>query len=450
MHTLLFLEPGHFHATLTLREPNPRVSPEIVVYAQDAPDAAGRPGPEPRDFLALIERFNERAERPTQWRPTVVTARDPLARLIAERRGDVVVLAGRNGGKARTFRRLRESGFHVLADKPWLVEPEDLADVRASLAGWPLVMEIMTGRHDVANRLFKRLVDSPELFGDFRGDGPAIELASVHHLEKLVDGAPLRRPPWYFDVRVQGSGAVDITTHVVDQSQWLCEGRGLAHGETPRLDSARQWATPVAPEAFRRITGEADFPPELQSRVHGGVLDYSCNAELGYRIGGIEARASVSWNVSTPPGGGDTSMTVARGTHADVLMERAAHTGYRRKLLVQPHDVAERVLVDAVAAIRAHEPGVDVAPADRGRYEVTIPPALDLGHESHFARVLDEFVRLIDERRWPSALAERTLAKYTLLADAAARVRGDGPAPAANAEASVTGMNTATEKASGS
>src|SRR5713101_1063855 len=89
MHTLLFLEPGHFHATLTLREPNPRVSPEIFVYAQDGPEGAGRTGPEGagrpgaelRDFLALVERFNARAERPTRWRPVVVTAGDPLGRL---------------------------------------------------------------------------------------------------------------------------------------------------------------------------------------------------------------------------------------------------------------------------------------------------------------------------------------------------------------------------------
>ena len=45
MHTLAFLEPGHFHATLTLRDPSPRVSPEVFVYATA--------GPELDDFLAL-------------------------------------------------------------------------------------------------------------------------------------------------------------------------------------------------------------------------------------------------------------------------------------------------------------------------------------------------------------------------------------------------------------
>ncbi|MGH7342584.1 MAG: hypothetical protein ACREKH_19030, partial [Candidatus Rokuibacteriota bacterium] len=186
MHTLLFLEPGHFHATLTLREPNPGVSDELFIYASDGA------GPDVRDFLGLIDRFNGRVERPTRWRPVVVSDADPLSRLHAERRGDVVVVAGRNGGKARMFRRLHEAGFHVLADKPWLVEPEDLEPIRASLSGWPLLMEIMTGRHDVAAGLFKRLVDDREVFGDFRDDGTAIELASVHHLEKTVDGAPLR------------------------------------------------------------------------------------------------------------------------------------------------------------------------------------------------------------------------------------------------------------------
>jgi hypothetical protein len=50
-----------------------------------------------------------------------------------------------------------------------------------------------------------------------------------------------------------------------------------------------------------------------------------------------------------------------------------------------------------------------------------VPPALDGGHETHFPRVLDQFLSVVDDRRWPAALAERTLAKYTLLAEAAAR-----------------------------
>jgi predicted dehydrogenase len=425
MHTLLFLDPGHFHGALTLRVPQPRAADEIFVYARE--------GAELRDFLDLIERFNRRSPDPTRWRPVVTTSDDPLERLVAERRGDVVVLAGRNGGKARTMRRLHDSGFHVLADKPWLVEPADLADVRASIEDWPLAAEIMTGRHDVAAGLVRKLVGTPALFGAFRDAGAAIEQESVHHLEKLVDGAPLRRPWWYFDVRVQGSGPVDITTHVVDQAQWLV-GDDEA---SPALVSARAWATAVPAAAFRRITGEAGFPRELAPFVDGDTLSYRCNAELVYRIGRVTASASTRWNLAPSPGGGDAAHTVAHGTRADVRLEQSARTGHRRRIFVEPRTDATDVvqsLRDTVAGWQTELPGIDVAPAGPGAYEVTVPPAGDGGHETHFARVLDQFLTIVDDRRWPAALARRTLAKYTLLAEAAAKTGAADAMPSAKGE----------------
>jgi predicted dehydrogenase len=412
MHTLLFLDPGHFHAALTLRVTQPRVADEVFVYARE--------GPELRDFLTLLDRFNGRASSATRWRPVVTTSDDPLARLVAERRGDVVVLAGRNGGKARTIRRLHESGFHVLADKPWLVEPGDLEHVRASLAGWPLAAEIMTGRHDVAAGLVKRIAGTPALFGAFRDDGSAIEQESVHQLEKLVDGAPLRRPWWYFDVRVQGSGPVDIPTHIVDQAQWLV-GDDRAQ---PTLISARAWSTDVPEAAFRRITGETGFANELAPFIRDRVLSYRCNAELVYRIGRVTASASTRWNLAPSPSGGDATQTRVRGTRADVRLEQSANTGHRRKVFVESHtDPAgfARDLREAVATWQAALPGLDMVPAGTDAYELTMPPTLDGGHETHFPRVLDDFLGIVDAQRWPGALVERTLNKYALLAEAAAK-----------------------------
>src|SRR5438445_3558476 len=312
MHTLLFLDPGHFHAALTLRSPQARPAAEVFVCA--------RGGAGLRDFLVLVERVNRRSPAPTRWRPVVTPADDPLGRLGDERRGDVVVVAGKNGGKARTMRRLHDAGFHVLADKPWRVEPADLEHVRASLEGWPLAAEIMTGRHDLAGGLVKRLVGAPELFGAFRADGPAIEQESVHQLEKLVDGAPLRRPWWFFDVRVQGSGPVDIPTHVLDQAQWLVAGDPAA----PALLSARAWSTRVPAEAFRRITGEAGFPRELEPFVDDGALSYRCNAELVYRIGRLTASAATRWNLGPLPGRPAASPSLGPGPRAHLRLEQSA------------------------------------------------------------------------------------------------------------------------------
>jgi predicted dehydrogenase len=410
-HTLLFLDPGHFHAALTLRVPHPRVADEVVVYSD---------GAELRDFLGLVERFNARPVSPTRWRVAVVRGADPLARLVDERRGDVVVLAGRNGGKARAIRRLHEAGFHVLADKPWLVDRDDLDDVRASLADWPLAMEIMTGRHDLPARLWQRLVATPGVFGAFRADGAAIEFDSVHHLQKLVDGAPLRRPWWFFDVRVQGSGAVDIPTHLVDRTQWLLEGTGIAPSAMPRLVSARTWPTLVPVEAFSAITGQPAFPPELKPFVEGDALAYRCNARIEYRVGAVTTRAETRWDLAPPAGGGDTSVMVAHGTGASVRLEQSARTGHRRQILVDMHEGSARALVERVAGWQAEFPGVRVEPAGAGGREVVVPAALDGGHETHFALVLDEFLAAIDAHRWPAALAQRTLAKYALLAEVAA------------------------------
>ena len=70
-YTLLFLNPGHFHAALTLREIHPLVNEEFHVYAEDGPDL--------RTFLELVASFNDRDERPTCWRPIVNTGLCPLA-----------------------------------------------------------------------------------------------------------------------------------------------------------------------------------------------------------------------------------------------------------------------------------------------------------------------------------------------------------------------------------
>ena len=421
MHTLLFLDPGHFHAALTLRVPHPGVSDEIVVYAPEEPSSdAG--GAELRDFLGLVERFNTRHDGPTRWKPVVVTGRDPLRRLVEERRGDVVVLAGKNGGKARTMRRLHDAGFHVLADKPWLVEPDDVGDIEASLADWPLVMEIMTGRHDLASRLLARLVAAPEVFGTWREETPAIELDSAHHLEKLVDGAPLRRPWWFFDVRVQGSGPVDIPTHQVDQTQWLAESRGGAPGVVPELVDARAWSTRVPVDAFRRITGAAAVPAPLVALVDGDGLGYRCNAELRYRLGAVTARASARWDLAPAPGGGDTYRTVAHGTHADVGVEQGPHTGHRRRVFVEPRVDVAGVVRSLDAMLATWESAAGRLLVERGageRRDIAIPPGLDGGHETHFARVLDDLLVAIDEHRWPETTVRRTLAKYALLAAAA-------------------------------
>jgi predicted dehydrogenase len=414
-HTLVFLEPGHFHAALTLRARNPDVRDEIVVYASA--------GAELDDFLALVASFNARRERPTGWRPVAHVSANPLERLLAERPGDPVILAGRNDRKSSVMRRLHDAGHPVLADKPWLAGPDGLGDVEHVLAGGPPAIEIMTGRHELTSILTERLVHDPDVFGAFREDGEAaISLGSVHYLAKLVNGVPLRRPPWFFDVRVQGDGIADIPTHMVDQVQRLTT-RPPAGPSDVTLLSARRWATRVPRDVFARITEAPDFPAELEPMVDDGALAYFGNCEMRFRVGAVIAGLSARWDLAVPPGGGDTHEALFRGTKALIRVEQTARSGFRRRLVVEPgDDAAAAALGRAATRWQADLPGLHALPVAEG-FELQIPDALRTGHEEHFPLVLRDFLDHVERGSAPAALAASTLVKYRLLTQAGTLAR---------------------------
>ena len=418
MHTLLFLEPGHFHAALTLRVANPRIDPAIHLYA--------RPGPERDAFLALVRSFNDRPDEPTGWDVRVHEAADPERALVEERRGDVVVLAGRNRPKLGAIARLHAAGLHVLADKPWLTDGAALTDLERATAGWPLAMDIMTFRHEVVAGLTQKIAADPELFGalDAQADEPAIDIQSVHHLLKVVNGAPLRRPAWYYDTRIQGDGLVDIQSHMADQAQWILgDGPGFSFERDYELEDARRWSTPVPRELFRASTGRGDFPEALAPQVEAGVLRLACNGEIRYRLRDAPVRQRAEWGQREPEGGGDAHRTTVRGERATVIARRGPETGFRGELHVAPREPGpgfEARLSERLAAWEDELPGLSHRPSPLGR-EIVIPAALHTPHEAHFAMVLDDFLDRLDAGEWPAALAARIRARYTLLARARER-----------------------------
>src|SRR3954471_20596248 len=89
---LITLDPGHFHASLVHREMYPGVvSPVVHIYAPL--------GPELNEHLARLSLFNHRAENPTTWQLEIHTSPDFFQRMLREKPGNAVVLAGRNDVK---------------------------------------------------------------------------------------------------------------------------------------------------------------------------------------------------------------------------------------------------------------------------------------------------------------------------------------------------------------
>jgi predicted dehydrogenase len=415
-HTIVVLNPGHFHAGLTLRKSHPRLHEDVYVYSEDGPDV--------ESFLRIVQSFNERPKDPTRWKLHVYRGPDYLEHLRAERPGDVAIIAGRNDTKMASIHRLHADGFYVLGDKPWLIAASELGMLNQTAPTPPLAMDILTERHEAATLVQKALTEHSAVFGEFRtgGDEPAIAMKSVHHLYKIVNQKPLVRPAWFFDTAVQGEGMTDVTTHLVDLVQWMTgRGQPFQYERDIELLSARQWPTPVPQDIFGRITGLPDFPAALRNRVEGGALQYLCNAGLSYRVRGVAVYLESLWNLAIPEGGGDTHDAIVRGTRADLVIEQGPATRFVTELTVRPleNDTAfARALTDAVASLQSTFPGIAVEPTDQV-YRITIPAALRTTHEEHFAAVLEEFLGYIDSGEQPANLGPDLIAKHTLLARAA-------------------------------
>src|SRR5258708_534592 len=412
-HTIVILNPGHFHAALTLRERHPLIDDDVHVFTEDGPDVD--------HFLRLVQAFNDRPVEPTRWTLYVYRGADYLERLLAQRPGEVVIIAGRNNEKLPLIHFLHGQGFHVLGDKPWLIESGQIGILREVTASAPLAMDIMTERHEIANRVQQALARQPAVFGDFRidGDEPAIAFRSVHHLSKMVDNRPLQRPSWYFDLAVQGEGITDVTTHLVDLVHWMI-GDGVCFNWPVERLSARQWPTVIPREIFSRVTGLDYFPEILHDRVIDGALHYLCNAALSYRLRGIPVEIETLWGLEEPAGSGDLHRAIMRGSKAELIVDQGPETGFLTTLIVNPVEAGQAfsaALTDTVAGMQTEFPGLGIEPAG-AEFRITIPKSLRTTHEQHFAAVLQTFLTYLDDGKWPDNLASDLETKYTLLAQA--------------------------------
>jgi predicted dehydrogenase len=417
MHTLLIFEPGHFHAALVLRQPHPRLADDIYVYATAGPDLDR--------FMQLAGSFNEREQSPTAWRLHLQTGKDPLERLIADRKGDIVVIAGRNDIKMKAIEQLSGAGFYVLADKPWLIDANALPLLEQALAPQrPLAFDIMTERFEITTLLQKAFMAEAGVFGEVRVDddgSPSIFKESIHHLYKLVNDQPLVRPPWYFDINVQGEGITDVTTHLVDMTHWmLFPGEAINFNTDIELIDARRWVTEVPLDKFAKITTHKRFPQGLSSQVRNDILDYFSNGELIYKIKEIPVHIRVIWNLEIPPGGGDMHRSLIKGTRADLSIRQLPERGFKVELLIEPHEAPQSIAQAVQACLDRWAdtyPGLALA-WEGGKLRIDIPEVVRTGHEDHFCQVRDQYLDYLHQASHPPETRACDLAKYQLLVKA--------------------------------
>jgi predicted dehydrogenase len=411
---LMTLNPGHFHSALVQKSMYDEIDPVVHVYAPE--------GPEVKQHLDMIESYNTREENPTNWKEKVYTGSDYLEKMLSEKPGNVVVLAGNNQKKTEYILRSLEAGINVLADKPMAIDAGDFEMLRKAFSVAEekglLLYDIMTERYEITTILQRELSGIPAVFGTLEKgtpDDPAVTKESVHHLFKYVSGKPLVRPPWFLDESQQGGGLVDVTTHLVDLIQWECfTGRIIDYKNDIRLLSARQWTTELDPGQFRNITKLDAYPEYLKKNlVRDSILAVPLNGEINYMLFGVHAKVSVKWAYQAPEGTGDTHYSIMRGTRANLVIRQGIEEKFIPTLYIEPTGQDESfasVLGEEFKVLQEKYPGIELRNTGT-QWVVVIPDQYRVGHEAHFAQVTERFLEYLVNGNMPDWEVPNMIAK---------------------------------------
>jgi predicted dehydrogenase len=413
---LVTLDPGHFHAALVQKEMYKQVNPVVAVYAPAGDDL--------EEHLKKIGAYNTRTDNPTCWQEDVYRGDDFFARMIAEKKGNVMVTAGNNRKKTEYIKGTVDAGMNVLADKPMAIDAANFEILKQAFASAKqnnvLLYDIMTERFEITTLLQREFSMLPEVFGALEKgtpDDPAVTKESVHHFFKYVSGVPLKRPAWFFDVEQQGEGIVDVTTHLVDLVQWECFPELiLDYTKDINIVSAKRWTTDMSKEQFVQATALPEYPDYLKKDIRNDSLRVYSNGEINYTLKGVHAKVVVVWNFMPPEGTGDTHYSIMRGTKANLIIRQGAEQGYRPVLYIEPvanADAAafEKTLTGNLAKVQAKYPGVELKKLDAG-WEVVVPQKYHNGHEAHFGQVTERYLQYLTDGKLPDWEVPNMIAKY--------------------------------------
>lgn len=424
--SLIVVEPGHFHAALVQKSMYADVDSVVHVYASEGPDV--------KAYLDKVEKYNTRPEDPTSWKEEVYIGPDFLEKMLSEKKGNVVVLAGNNQKKTDYIKKSVDAGLNVLADKPMAIDAAGFDKLKEAFTSAEknnvLLYDIMTERYEITNTLQRELAALPAIFGELQKgtpENPAVMKESVHHYFKYISGEPLVRPTWFFDVAQQGEGMVDVTTHLVDLVQWSCFPNAVVdYQKDVKLLATKRTATQLTPSQFKLVTKSDKYPDFLSKDVKDSTLSVYSNGEINYTLKGVHAKVSVLWNFQAPEGTGDTHYSIMKGSKANLIVRQGKDQKYKPVLYIETIEKG-KAYEDAVAAafksVQDKFPGIELKKIAAG-WEVTIPAKYDTGHESHFAQVANKYMEYLKAGKLPEWEVPNMIAKYWLTTSALKQAKG--------------------------
>ncbi len=411
---LMTLDPGHFHAALIQKSMYDTMDSMVYVYAPEGAEVA--------DYFDKIDGYNAREENPTGWQTEAYIGDDFLEKMLEQKPGNVMVVAGKNDKKIDYILASVKAGINVYADKPLVINEKGFRKLEEAFKiaeqKGVMIYDIMTERFEETTMMQKQFSLIPEIFGellDGTPEEPAISKESVHHFSKIVSGKPLIRPAWFFDVAQEGEGIVDVTTHLVDLVQWEAFPNQIVERAEVEMIRAKRWETTLTPQEFKQVTGLNTFPAYLQKDVQDGNLNVLSNGEMRYKIKGKHAKVSVTWNFEAPEGTGDTHYSIMRGTNANLIIKQGKPENYKPTLYIQlksPKNGTELIEKAIASTVNKTFEGTTVEQISADVWKVNIDQKYKLGHEAHFAQVTENFLNYLKSGKLPNWETRNILTKY--------------------------------------
>ena len=428
LHHFKVLDPGHFHAALVFKRTGYKgISPRVFIYAPVDKDFT--------DHMARVVPFNNRTDKPAGWLYKIYLGPDFKEAMLDDQSGDIVVISGRNNDKIEQINECISAGLNVLADKPWIIQPEKFTQLESALAEAEkkglVAYDIMTKRYEITSILQRMLVNHEPVFGSLTEgtpEEPAVVNNSVHHISKIVAGKQLKRPWWFFDTAIQGEGLVDITTHLVDIVFWiLYTDKAIDYRKDIEMVSASHWPTVLSAGQYETVTEKPEFPPHF-ALGENGTYPYYCNGHINFRLKGVNVQTNVIWNYKAPEGTGDTHYSVIKGTRTHVLVLQGAEQNFQPELYLGPApgtncDEVDYALTSFISSMTdGRYSGLSVQ-KENGRWHIDIPQKYRVGHDAHFGQITDRFLEFLDGEPMPSWEKPNMLAKYYVTTQALAMCR---------------------------
>lgn len=414
---LMTPDPGHFHAALIQKTMYEQIDPTVYVYAPEGEDVT--------QHLGRIEAYNKRADNPTAWVEKTYTGTDYLEKMLAEKPGNVMMVAGNNAKKTEYIQKAVEAGINVFADKPMVITPEafpvlEQAFKTAAEKG-VLLYDIMTERFEITNLIQKELVNTPDVFGalvDGTTEEPAVVIESVHNFMKMVSGVPNKRPAWFFDIAQQGEGNADVATHLVDLIQWSTFPEVTLAKTDIQMVSSKRWTTDLSSEQFEKVTGLKEFPEFLKKDVADGKLKVYANGEMQYKLKGKLAKVVTLWDFEAPQGAGDSHYSLMRGSQCNVLIQQKKEENYKPTVYVEATGATDMATFEAnlkkavEEILSAKYPGLKLTKLADKRWIIEVPAQYSVGHEAHFGQVTEKYLQYLKEGKLPDWEVPNMIVKY--------------------------------------